>query len=504
MSPTPRHRDRARAARCFREGADFLSANQLEQAAEAFARAIAFDPGLAEAHVNLGFIAQRNGRFDQATQAYERAIAAAPSLAVAHFNLANLHRHIGRFGPAAAAYREALRVQPAYPEALLNLASVLVRQDELDEAEVLVRKALQLRPAYAEAHANLGNILLHQHRLDEAIAACGRSLELDPARAEVHLNKGYAHLLGGDFPSGWPEFEYRRAGAGPKLPPDSPLQLWRGAGPVAGRSILVHADGGMGDLIQFARYAPLLAGHGAAVHLELPAALAPLFTGLPFLAGVHLRGGSLPATDLHTAFLTLALAFDTRLDNVPPPLALAAPAANKARWRALLGPARPLRVGLVWAGSPEHRADHHRSMPFALFRRLTSGLGGVRFFSLQNRIREEDTAALAAAAGVTDLSRQGIGGFDDTAALVSAMDLVISVDTAIAHLAATMGRPVWLLLPHLPDWRWMLDREDSPWYPTIRLFRQPHRGDWSTVLERVHRELSAWAASASREDAGRR
>lgn len=486
---------RAAATAAFARGVAHLAPQRWDEAAAAFREALAHDETLAEAHVNLGWLAQRQGRLDEAAAAYTAALALRPSLVEAWFNLANIFHDAGRWDSAVDAYRSALQLAPTHPGAQLNLASLRLKQNQPAAAEALVREVLAREPANLAALVNLGDILLFQHRIAEAIAVTREALRLAPELPQAHVNLGYAHLLAGDLAAGWPEYEYRWS-LGPLTPGRIAMRpQWLGDAPVENRTILLSADAGMGDALQFMRYAPLLAARGARVHAELPPALHPLYAGAPFLAGLHARGAAVPECEIACTLTSLPLAFRTTLADIPPPLPVAASPAAIARWRRVLGPRSRPRIGLVWSGNPTHRLDFHRSTAFATLRTLVADFPTLDFFSLQNAVRDSDRAALADTPAVRDLSAHGIGAFDDSAALVGEMDLVIAVDTALAHLAGTLGRPTWLLLSYLPDWRWLLERDDTPWYPTLRLFRQPTPGDWSGVLARVRAALADLTAT---------
>jgi len=296
-------------------------------------------------------------------------------------------------------------------------------------------------------------------------------------------------LVSGDLRAGWPQCEYRWRIAGSVPTRVLPAPVWRGDAPLEGKTILLHAEQGLGDTLQFLRYVPLVAARGAEICLEVQPSLLPLLAGYPGTASVLARGETLPPVDFHCPLLSLPLAFSTGLDSIPAPVPyLHAPGDRVARWRELTGPARGPRVGLVWAGNPGHANDRNRSIPFTLFRPICAPLAGVQFFNLKIEASQADAVALAGTPGIVDHSAM-VRDFADTAALVAQMDLVISVDTSVAHLAGALGKPVWLLLPFSPDWRWLLDRDDSPWYPSMRLIRQTRIGEWNAVLNRVRREL---------------
>ena len=341
---------------------------------------------------------------------------------------------------------------------------------------------LALRPDHAEAYYNRGIALQSMLRLPEALESYRRAVALRPDYALAHWNESLCRLLMGDFEGGWREYEWRREVR--EFAPqyhDFPRPLWLGEQEVAGRTILLHAEQGFGDTLQFCRYASLLAARGARVILEVQPPLKSLLTRLSGPAMVLAQGEPLPEFDLHCPLMSLPLACGTTLDTVPAAERyLTADPERVAACSARLGNTARPRVGLVWSGNPAHGNDYARSI--ALVDLLGSLDGaGVTFVSLQKDVRSHDRATLAARADILHCGEE-LRDFDDTAAWIEAMDLVISVDTSVAHLAGALGKPVWVLLPYAPDWRWLLEREDSPWYPTARLFRQPRSGDWDGVL----------------------
>jgi hypothetical protein len=338
-----------------------------------------------------------------------------------------------------------------------------------------------VRPDLAEPHCNLGTALTALGRPELGLGSYRRAIALAPDDADAHVNAAYNLLLLGRLDEGFRLQEWRwrtRRFAGQLRGFAQPH--WRGEA-LAGRTVLLHAEQGLGDTIQFSRFATLVAARGGAAILEVQQPLARLFAGR--LPGVRVlaEGETLPAFDLHCPLLSLPLAFGTDLASIPPPTALAVGSGPVAH-------AQP-RVGLAWSGNAWHAKDRDRSIPLE---NLLPLLGcGASLFGLQPEVRAADRAVLVAAPQIVDFGR-GFADFADTAAAILSLDLVVSVDTSVAHLAATLGKPTWLLLPFAPDWRWMLGRVDSPWYPSMRLFRQPAAGDWASVVARVRAELEGW------------
>ena len=474
------------------------------------AEAIAAAPTVAAYRVSLVAILLALGEKADALTAAERAVALAPQQGEARLALGNAHLACGHVDAAIGAYEAALAAQPESAEALNNLGSALHRAGRLDDAGKALRKAIALRPDHAGQLANLGLVMKDQGRFADAAATYDRALAADPKHPTARANRATLLLQQGHFAEGWAEYEWRwRAPGFTTSPRAFPSPAWDGGDP-AGRTLLLHAEQGLGSAIQFVRYAPIVAGRGARVVVESQPPLVRLFRrslageGGP-VARVVARGDPLPPFAAHAPLMSLPHLCRTTLASVPAavPYLRADPAAV-AFWRdrlaAYAGAAGAIRVGLAWAGNSAHGNDHNRSLPPAAAAALLAPLlatPGVRFVSLQVGDTAATTAALASA-GLIDPTGE-IDDFADTAALIAALDLVVSVDTAVGHLAGALARPVWLLVPAIPEWRWLIDRDDSPWYPTLRLFRQPVPGDWASVIARVASCL-ADARSASGAD----
>ena len=390
----------------------------------------------------------------------------------------------------------ALEVQPRHPEVLANRGTALRMLNRYGEALADYEQALAAAPRSPEALNNRGVTLAALNRHAEAIESYTRALELKRDYHRARYNRALSRLVMGEFEGGWADHEARWHGSDVSIPERGfPVPRWTGQEDLHGRTILLHAEQGLGDGIHFSRYARLVHERGARVVLEAYPPLAALLAQLPYVAEVVPLGGTLPPFEYHAPLVSLPLIFGTRLATIPSQSpALEAPREHLAKWRGMLGEPRALRVGLAWSGSTTLRNDHNRSIALARFDRIR-GLDGVELFAVQKEIRDADRAALQGARPVRHFETQ-LADFRDTAALVAHMDLVISVDTSIAHLAAAMGKPVWLLLPFSPDWRWLLERDDSPWYPSARLFRQPRPGDWESVLDRVGAALGEHDSAA--------
>jgi tetratricopeptide (TPR) repeat protein len=460
-------------------------------AAAAYMRALAIDANRAEIWNALGNTFVLLHRHDDALTAFDRALALSPRSPEFLSNRGNALWQLQRPGEALTSFEAALLLKPDAAEIHNNRGNALLDLNRPSDALASFDRALALKRDYAEALVNRANALRDLNRSGDAIASCDAALALDPDLAEAHWNKGLEQLLLGDFEHGWAEYEWRWKRAG-NAPRDFGVPQWRGED-IGGKTILLHAEQGFGDTIQFVRYAPMLAARGAKIVLEVPDSLMPLLSDIGGVVAMIARGEPPPPVDLHCPLMSLPLAFGTTLATIPAVVPyLRAPAARVEMWRTRLPPSGKLRAGLVWSGKPTHRNDHNRSLALA---RLTPLLAqpGIEFVSLQREVRETDTAALEKSA----LLRPDLGhaDFADTAAIIETLDLVIAVDTAVAHLAGALAKPTWLLLPFCPDWRWMLERTDSPWYPGVRLFRQPRIGDWDSVIGRAAEGLASFAAT---------
>ena len=392
--------------------------------------------------------------------------------------------HRGQHEASAEMATRALALDPRHVDVLCNRGAALRNLGRHEEALADYERALAVSPMHAAAHNNRGVALAALNRFEEAEASYDRALAINAKDDRARFNRALARLVRGDLPRGLADFESRWMGSDTQAGPRAfAVPQWTGREPLAGRTILLHAEQGLGDAIQFARYVPRVAQKGATVLLEVHGALAPLLAQLPGVARTIARGDALPPFDLHCPLMSLALAFGTTLESIPREVPyLHAPPEHVERWSARLGERKRPRVGLAWSGSTTLRNDRNRSIALADFDRLRAL--PFEFYSLQKEVRPGDAVALASGPAIAHFGDE-LADFRDTAALVSLMDLVVSVDTAVAHLAGALSRPVWLLVPWSPDWRWLLGRDDSPWYPTMRLWRQARPGDWAEVLGRA-------------------
>jgi tetratricopeptide (TPR) repeat protein len=456
-------------------------------------------PDWAEACVVLGVSLREMNRLDEAQSCYETALRLRPDLAEAHNNLGVVFNDRGEINRARACYERTLALKPDLAEAHNNLGVILMDQHHPVEAADCYRRALALKPDYAEAHNNLGIVLKDQGRFDEALAHYQRAVALKPDYAEAHWNEGLIRLLRGDLALGWRKYEWRWWKRGVEHHGFRHHQ-WDG-GVIAGRTLLVHAEQGIGDSLQFIRYAQPLKRLCARLVVRCPRGLVRLFSAMKTLDAVFAEGDLPPDFDCHTPLLSLPRLFGTTLDTIPCVIPYLYPDPWLAvRWRERLAGQTGVRVGLVWRGNPGHRNDQNRSAPAAAFAPLV-GIPGVNAIVLQNDMRPEEREVLSRHGSLWDCG-PFLTDWAETAAAISALDLVITVDTAVAHLAGAMGKPAWVLLPALPDWRWLLDRDDSPWYPTLRLFRQRTTGDWETLVALVAQALAVAVIPSDGEKEG--
>jgi Tfp pilus assembly protein PilF len=425
--------------------------------------------------------------YQEAVESYRRALALDPSQHEFHTELGNVFTEMGNYGAAVEAHRRALALKPDSAAAVFGLGFFFERKGDLNSAVEAYRNALKLDPQLVGAHLHLGIISILQGDIVVAGEFFERVLELTPDSAEARSFLGLIHLTQGNFRQGWSEYEDRRGT--PQFLRDRRTfsqPLWKGEA-LEGSRILLYAEQGLGDTLHFVRYVPLVAARGGKVVLEVPSRLHRLLAHTSGAVEVIRAGEAIPEVDWQCPLLSLPLAFATELNSIPAkiPYVNAEPAQVEA-WRKIL-PGNSLRVGLVWGGSPLHPYDALRSIKLEQLAPLTN-LAGTTFYSLQMGAPAEQVKQLGPLAHLTDLQDEQ-KDFADTAAIVANLDLVISIDTSVAHLAGAMGKPVWILLNNSPDWRWLLKRDDSPWYPTARLFRQSTLGNWQDALAPVEREL---------------
>jgi len=467
---------------------------KLDDALSAYDRALLIKPDHVDALINRSNVLRTQGRPHEALAGYELALRLRPNSAAGHYNRGNIMQDLVRHTDAIACYEQALAIDPRFAEAANNRSVSLLALDQPEEALRSVEMALALKPDYPFAIYNRGNALRDRGEYQEALACYADVQRRTPEYPRAHWNEALCRLLIGDFEQGWLKHEWRWKTDTFTSPfRGFPEPLWLGSESLQGKTILLHAEQGFGDTVQFCRYSRLVAALGATVVLEVQPALMSLLATLEGVDQLVATGAPLPRFDYQSPLLSLPLAFHTTLETIPAEPYLSADAAQAEVWRDRLGTRTRPRVGLVWSGNPAHINDKKRTIPLSQIVRLLSG--DLQFISLQKEIRASDQASLDQHPEIFD-PRDQLGDFADTAALISILDLVITVDTAVAHLAGALGKPVWLLLPATPDWRWLLKREDSPWYPSARLFRQATAGDWDGVIANVARALGEFGQYA--------
>lgn len=476
-------------------GAVLYRQGLLEDAISSYRRAIALAPDNGPALRLLGLVLHEAGQLSEAAEIYRRSFALDASDHVIASNLGACLSELGALDEATSACEQAVLLKPDYAAAWTNLGIVFEKQDRAGDAVAAHRCAVAADPDYAKGHANLAVALRNAGEIDEALAVSHRAVALDPEQPLAQYNHAHFLLMNGDFVKGFEAYRWRRKCK--TLSDGDPTfsePEWQGE-PLQGRTLLLFAEYGLGDALHFVRYVPMVTALGGKIILQVQPALATLLRQLADVT-VIARGEALPRFDLQLPLMSLPRVFGTTLDTIPADIPYLHPdPARLSRWRAALADVTALKVGVVWAGNARHRGDRQRSLPAAsVLPRLV--MPGVQLYSLQKEPRLEDGEVLAALGReIIDLA-PALGDFADTAAAVAALDLVIAVDTSVAHLAGALGRTVWMLTPYALDWRWLRDREDSPWYPTMRLFRQRSPREWDDPLMRLSAALAVLAAKA--------
>lgn len=535
------------------KGAELANSGRLDAAVQAFRQAVALAPDYAEAHYNLGVLLRMQGHLEAAIESYRNALAIQPDFPNAHYNTGNANLTLGRLEEAAESYRQAIALRADFAEAHNNLGNVYKELEKFDEALVSCDKALAIKPDYAEAlsnkgailrdmgnpeesllycqkaiehapqyaqaynnlglafqdtgnldaaiehfkqamerlaeypeaYSNLGIALQASARLEEAAASYQKALDIDANCVEAHNNFGMLQLLRGDFDQGWQNFawQWQMKGA-TTIARHYPQPFWNGDS-FERKTLFIYPVQGFGDFIQFSRYVPLAKAKGGRVIIEVPAQLHALFADMEAVDVVISSDQKPQAFDIQARLLDLPGLFNTSLENIPAVQPLNPPNDLMDKWRERLKDFKGRRVGLVWAGNPDHKNDRNRSINPEMIKPLLD-IEGIDYFSLQ--VGRDGEADLNFGDRMVNLAPE-FSSFAETAAAMKNLDIIISVDSAPAHLAGALGCQTWTLLPFAPDWRWLMDREDSPWYPSMRLFRQPAIGDWSQVMEQVGKAL---------------
>lgn len=475
------------AQRLCDEGLAHHRAGRLEEARGCYKKILQRDPKHFDALHLLAMICAQTGQAELSVALSRRAISVNPKVGAAHSLLGSALHALGRSEAALESHDKAIALQPSHAEAHNNRGSTLSDLGRHEEALASFDRAIAIDANYASAHHNRGIALYQLRRPDEAVVSFDAALALQN-HPLIALDRSIALLQAGRFENAWPGYEARKLRWAEDIVRCDDQTQWRGQD-LSGKRLFLHHEQGLGDTIQFCRYIKTLQDRGAQVVLSLQNPLRRLLQRS--WPSVEILGeGSRPTSfDYHCPLMSLPLAFGTRLETIPAsPSYLRTDAGRRAEFEAKLPAKTKRRVGLVWSGSFVHPNDHNRSIAFDQLAPVLAA--DVDWVSLQAEIRPSDVDAVRSF-GQVGLHCDALKDFDDTAALVEAMDLVITVDTSVAHLAGALGKPVWILLPFSPDWRWLLDRSDSPWYPSARLFRQQRLGDWSSVVADLQEALAA-------------
>jgi len=455
---------------------------------ECYRTTLSIDPFHFEAACNLGNAYLELNQIEEAIASYDLAIRIKPQYAEAYSNRGNALRKLERLEEALISYESAIAIEPNFDQAYLNRGVTMQAINRFDEAIDCYDKAISIRADYPEAITNRGTALMALNRIEESIESYDQAIKARPDYADAYWNKSLALLISGNFEQGWKLYEYRRDGNKAESQKRNFSQpLWLGEESIVGKRILLHAEQGLGDTIQFCRYAKLLKGQAERVILEVQQPLVALFETFSGVDEVIERGKPLPSFDYHCPLLSLPYAFKTQIKNIP---SLSSPYittehVKRKKWNQKLGEKKMTRVGIVWRGNVNHKNDKNRSI--ALNDLVSYLPPEFEYISLQKEINEHERQTLKA----SSIKNHGesLIDFTDTASICDLMDLIISVDTSVIHLAAAMGKNTWLMLPFAPDWRWMLDRIDSPWYPSITIYRQGADLSYGPVLERIRGDL---------------
>jgi Tfp pilus assembly protein PilF len=468
-------------------GWKLLEAGKLSEAEEVYRELIRSNPSVAQAWYLLGAIAQLQGKPAESLEFYQQTLRLAPNHVEARNNLGVALQKLGRGDQAEACFRDAIRLRPDFADAHSNLGNALQNRGLLDEAIACYRHAVGLKRDYVDAHNNLGNALRAQRRSVEALQCYNEALRIRPNHPQVHLSRALLWLQMGGFEAGWAEYEWRLQCKDFAIP-SFPRPMWDGS-PLSGQTILIYGDHGLGDTLQFIRYAPLVRNRGGRVVVAVRKPLARVLATCPGVELVIPEGAPIPDFAVYIPAMSLPRVFGTTAASIPAEIPYLAADAGLLKQRGEeIGREGGFRIGIAWQGNPAYSKDRQRSFALTQFEPLAR-LEGVRLYSLQKDFGANQVAEAAGRFATVDLGSR-FTDFMDTAAALRNLDLVIAADTSIVHLAGALGVPVWVALPFDSDWRWLLDRDDSPWYPTMRLFRQSRPGDWGDVFRRIAEALA--------------
>lgn len=491
---------------------------RLLEALKDYDKAIEIKSDYANAYNNRGNILKKLEKYDEALASYENAIKSNPYHTEAYSNRGVILKQLKDYPAAITSFLKAIDLNNNYADAYYNCGNTFIELNNFKDALTFLNKAILINPNYASAYISQGNVLIELKKFDEALISYDKSIALNsnssihlskrsPEQkflnvsstydlADTHWNKALLKILLGEYEQGWDLYEYRRLRKDQeKYYPNYSKPLWLGKESLNSKVLYLYPEQGLGDFIQFCRYILLVEKLGASVILRAPIPLISVINSIGLNARIVKSHEEVDSYDFHCPIMSLPLAFKTTLDNIPNAMPyLFSDAAKKNHWKNKMAGSTTLKVGLVWSGSKNHMKDQSRSLRLEQLKPLFDL--PVNFYSLQKEVREEDQATLSQLSQIQQYSQE-LNDFSDTAAMVDNLDLIISVDTSVAHLAGAMAKNVWILISYLPDYRWMLDREDSPWYPTARLFRQPNIGDWESVIGNVKQALQALLAEKS-------
>jgi len=469
---------------------------QVDDALENYNKAIQLDSGYMEAYYNRGVVLQDLGRSHEAISSYNKAIQLNPDYARSYNSLGTVLYESGDFNEAIDNYNKAIQLNPDYAEAYNNLGAALQSLGKLNEAVNNYNKAIQLKPYSSELQNNIGVVFQKLGKFDKATSNYNKAIQLKPDDVEAHFNLGLLLLLQGNFKDGWEKYEYRCRDKNYSIPIHNLTQpQWDGSA-LKGRTLLIYVEQGLGDTFQFSRYLHHIKKDGGSIVFMCQSTVIDFYRGNDsgwdiYIDKVISADDPLPHFDLHISLMSLPYIMDTNINNIPQGVPYIKTRQDMAHsWKLKIKKEHIkniIKVGLVWQGSKTHKNDHYRSIPLECFSSLLE-LDKVKLFSLQRGFGQEQIAKNNFENNIIDWS-SNFGQYINTAALIENLDLVISIDTSIVHLAGAMGKPVWVLLEAVPDFRWMLDHEDSPWYPSAKLFRQQDQGNWETVISKVKKEL---------------
>ena len=466
----------------------FKDLGNYQQAKVCYEAAIVIKNDFTHSHINLGFIYEELGSLDLALVSYQHVVQLNPGYVEAYINIGNVLQKLYFYSEALSVYNQAIQIDKSFYQVWANRGLVLKELNQLNDSLDSFKNALELNPGNTEIINNTSNIFKYLGQLDKAYQMLEQGLNSDPNNPKLHWNLSILYLLQGDFEKGFQEYEWRWKDEEVSIisgKRDFKEPLWLGDQALSGKTILLYTEQGLGDTIQFGRYVPLFAHLDCKVILEIQAPLLPLFQEVPGIHQLVNRGNTLPVFDYQCPLMSLPLAFGTTLETIPPIQPIILNSEKLTQWQSRLGPKNKPRVGLVWSGGTTHKDDRRRSIQLKDY--LGHCTDDFEYFSLQKEVRENDTQDLQNS--FIRHFADSLHDFADTAALISQMDLVVSVDTSVAHLAASLGKPTLIFIPYAPDWRWMLDRDDSPWYPSVKLYRQTILGDWQPTLQDLFKDL---------------